>query len=1097
MAIEFICSDTWTLRKRLSDSLNEALNGTESNDILLIVPGQFTLDAERLALSSADIKGSFRLQVYSLGHFCDIVLDRAGGGDKVYIDDNGSMMLMRMAADSIDKKLGVFEAARTSRTFAFTASACVNSFREAGLSPRDVQKLAADHAGTRLGDKLDDIADMYTAWEELLRRHGVDEESRRAAAFERLKSGAMFKGADVWFYGFDLVTRPIIRCAAALSGSARSVKILCCVEDGAERRLMYSPISDSISRSVKLLASESMPFIINSLPSEERPLNDVRIAERELFNMRVSPRIGKPHGITMYAARNPRDEAEHVAAEVREAVRRCGLRYRDIAVACHGEEELFSQLRRIFRLYGIPIFFPESRPAILHPMCAGLVSALRCASGPVRDGEAESLLALGYSGLSRDETSEVLLFAREHGVNRGRWLTEWHVTENSDASHARFEQLRSKCFDPVARLRKGIRTGATADRLKAVMTYLDETDAYVRVLEESDALINAGDPIRAAEGTQVWTKLIHCLDQIAVLWSDAAPSPKVLSELIEQSLSVTELKPLPQSPDAVTAGSLEHMKGQPVKLLFIIGANDADDSALSGLLTDTERESIENEVWLGPNRRDRSAMRMLAARNAFALALDEIHISWHVSSSEGSARRQGAIVDSIRAIFPDCPTFGGIEDDRLENRLRMMEPNAAIVKAGRAVLKGAPADSDEADILRALSASDVNSSKLSGLARALGGDIIPSRIDPSFAERIYNGPASVSITRLEQFASCPFRHFIRYGAKCKEPVEYGVTPRDYGTFTHEAISRFMKVQPEDLDIESAVKVMDTVTSELISTIYPDITDDDTVSKRDIEEMRGTARRAAQTILGHMGVSRFSPVKAEFDFSGSTSVSAGGSTLYGRIDRIDLWRDDEGKSWLTVVDYKRGGKKADISEIYYGLQLQLLIYLIAAGGIYDAEPAAGLYFNVSDPLVNTRSEDITEIDAERDDELRMNGLILNDETVVRALSDPPETALNVTQNKDGSLRKNERLVSKEDLDLLIRNALRRAEEDITAIKSGLIEAAPVISGRTETCEYCDYAAICRRDPYTRSTKPKRLKHLRSDDVYDRLHDEFLIQGDETN
>ncbi len=1087
MSISFICSDAWTLRRELAEEIKAELSNNSGKEALIIVPEQITLETEQLALASAGLSGSFRFQVFSIRRFCSRILEKTGGSDHTFIDENGAVMLIRQAIEAVDKPLSCYERIRSKPAFAALAAESISAFREAGFSSEDVARTADRFAGTKLGDKLYDISRLYSVWEGLVGKRGTDEEALRAAAFAQLPGSGLCQGACVWFYGFDLMTRPLIQCAAALEKCSCAVRILATSENAAHSSRIYGPMEASMKRAFRLLSERGIAFIRTQIPCAERPLNDIRIFEGELFRTSIQPRHGIPAGIQLYAARNPRDEAEHAAAAIKSLVRDQNWRYRDIAIACQNPEAMYSTLRRVFRIYDIPVFFPESRSAVLHPLCASLLAALRCAAGPVRESDVQALLSLGYSGLEAAEASQMRNFARIHGVRGSRWLSAWHIKDDPEGTHAEFEDHREKCFGPVKKLSEGIKKGKTKDKLESVFTYLEETGAYARMLQETEALAECGEQIRASEGGQVWTKLISCLDQIELLFPDEAPDARMLLELIRQALSTAELKPLPQSADSVTAGSLEHMKGRPVKLLMILGATDSDETLTPSLLTDREREALSNDVWLGPDRQDRAYMRMLAVKNAVSFAEEEVRISWHVSTSDGSIRHPAGIVSSVRSVYPECPVYGGIQEDKTEEMQRMLEPEEALIKAGSILRREDAVTERDALSIHALSKTEKYRSRISMLSLALKGDEIPSAIDKNLANKLYNGPSRMSITRLENFAGCPFRHFVRYGVRCEEITEYGVTPRDSGTFCHEAISRFMAVCPEKMELEAAIAQMDSITSSLIKEYYPYITEDDTVSHNEIKELRSTARRSAGTILRHMGVSRFSPAAAEAAFKDCPDTVIDGTKLEGRIDRIDVWNDKEngGKKWICVIDYKRSGKEIDYSQLYYGLQLQLLIYLLAAGGLYDAEPAAALYFTVSDPLIKTRSTDPDEIAKDRNNELRLNGLMLNDEKTLRALSDPPSESLKVSMKNSGEPAKSTSLVTKDQLDLLIRNAIDKAHEYIFMIKSGAIAAAPALIGSYSPCDLCDNKAICRLDPYKTKAISRNLPKISAKEVFDLL------------
>lgn len=1090
MSVRLITGGAWQLRERLREDMRRHLADESGENIIIVVPGQLTLETEQLALDAADRSGSFRLQVFSTRRLCDKILEQAGGSDGSRINENGRAMLMRRAIDQLPAPLRVYERAKNGPGFAALASAAVSQWKEAGMDADSISALAAARENTPLGDKLADLAALYTAWHSCAEGLGVDDEDARRLAMSRLDRAPYFHSARIWFYGFDLLTRPVAESICSLAPYCAEVRVLVPLRDTVRDSRLYEPIQKTYERLLHMLRGASVPYERERVDAAfPREAGSVRVLERELFCFPIDPQPAAAREVRLYAARSPRDEAEHIAASVRQMVRRHGLRYSDIALACQDAASMYPALRRAFSLYEIPVFFPESRTAASHPLCATLLAALQIASGPVRESDVQALLSLGYSGLSDEDADRVRNFAYTHGVTARKWLRPYLPGVDPEGHNAAFEELRRLAFDPVDRLSRGMRTGDTRDRLEAVFRYLQETGAYSRMLSQADSMAAASEPVRAAEGAQVWGQITACLDQIAALYQNAKnpPSASVLADLIRQSLSVTELKPLPQSADAVSAGSLEHMKTRPVRLLIIAGATDADQSSPASLLSDAERESMEKEVWLGPNRAERSRMQMLAAKSAVSFAEQMVWISWHISGADGSVRRPGSLVRSVRTIFPNQPVSGGLLESEREQALRLLQPAAALQLAGEALRREEGPTALEEEALQALSRIPQRQDRLGSMRAALLGDPLPDTISPSLASALYDGPKSLSVTRLERFARCPFSHFLQYGARPEEIREYGITPRDSGDFCHEALSRFTELYPDETDLETAVRRMDSITADLLAEKLPGVIQDGPVYETEARQLRATARRAAATNLRQMGASRFSPAAAETAFRGSTAVPLDGARLEGRIDRVDLWRTAD-ETYLRIIDYKRGGKEVSLSQIYYGLQLQLLIYLVAAGAIFDAQYAAALYFNVSDPLVKTDLTDPDLVEQSREKELRLDGMILAEEDVVQAMSSPPEMALPVHLNKDGGLRKSDKLLSREDFALLAEHALACARRDLSGIREGVIGAHPVSLDNAVPCTYCDFAAVCRQDSYTAAQRERRLRPLKPDEALSALREE---------
>ena len=141
--------------------------------------------------------------------------------------------------------------------------------------------------------------------------------------------------------------------------------------------------------------------------------------------------------------------------------------------------------------------------------------------------------------------------------------------------------------------------------------------------------------------------------------------------------------------------------------------------------------------------------------------------------------------------------------------------------------------------------------------------------------------------------------------------------------------------------------------------------------------------------------------------------------------------------------------------------------------------------MSDPLVKTESDDPELIEAARGKELRLDGMILADEQVVQAMASPPEMALPVHINKDGTLKKSDKLLSREDFALLADHALACARRDLAQIREGVIGAHPVSLDNAVPCAYCDFAAVCRQDSYSAAQRERRLRSLKAEEALEAL------------
>src|SRR5699024_8419833 len=116
------------------------------------------------------------------------------------------------------------------------------------------------------------------------------------------------------------------------------------------------------------------------------------------------------------------------------------------------------------------------------------------------------------------------------------------------------------------------------------------------------------------------------------------------------------------------------------------------------------------------------------------------------------------------------------------------------------------------------------------------------------------------------------------------------------------------------------------------------------------------------VVQELACSDFAPVSFELGFGSRgdlppVELTVDGVTvsITGFVDRVDGWEHD-GRLYLRVVDYKTGRKSFDLTDVWNGLGLQMLLYLFAlereGKALYGREivPAGVLYLPARDAVV---------------------------------------------------------------------------------------------------------------------------------------------------
>ncbi len=225
----------------------------------------------------------------------------------------------------------------------------------------------------------------------------------------------------------------------------------------------------------------------------------------------------------------------------------------------------------------------------------------------------------------------------------------------------------------------------------------------------------------------------------------------------------------------------------------------------------------------------------------------------------------------------------------------------------------------------------------------------------------------------------------------------------------------------------------------------------------------------------LSASEFQPISFELGFGRGgelppVELTVDGVTvsISGFVDRVDGWVHD-GRLYLRVVDYKTGRKSFDLTDIWNGMGLQMLLYLFtleeAGKALYGAEivPAGVLYLPARDAVVaGSRSMTEAERRKKADAELRRRGLVLDEPEVLAAMERTDGEGMRflpVRLNRAGAVT-GEALVSAERLGKLAKHTGRILREIGTELAAGNIAADPFWRGpEHNACQWCAYAAAC--------------------------------------
>jgi len=1064
----------------------------------LLVPDQYTLRSEQDLCARSETGGLIHTTVLSFSRLAYRVFSEAGGLTLTRINEQGRQMVLRRVLDSLGSELTVFQYAAGREGFVRNVSRLIGECKRFDIDARALAQ-AGTGSGGLLGDKLSELARIYEAFQSFMAGRYMDGEDAVEALLSRMDRVDFLKNARIWVDGFSAFTAQHMRIIRKLADLCDEITVALPMPMGAEADDLYREPARMLAK-LQALAHEI--HAREESVDMERKAGDTRsdlsrFLSDQLYTYPYEKWQGEPRDLTLWYAANRREEIEQIAACIHAMVREGAYRYRDIAVISNAEERYAEAIRRVFEPYDIPVFIDARRPVRNHPLVKCVLCALEAIDTRMAYTPLFSYIKTGFTGLSWEESDALENYCLRFGIQGSRWEKPFTFGEDEyDLEH--LNACRERVIGPLIALRESLRGSPPAAEAVNILR------GFLLSIGMEDQIQTWIESMRAArrhemvdETAQVWDMLMNVLDQMAGIMEDTPLGAGEMLRLLETGVAFLEVGVIPTTLDQVAVGSVKRSLARPAKVLFLIGVNDGilpSAGADPGILSMAERSAL-NEFGLDmPGDEE-----MMAARERFgiytilSMAIEKLYVSYPLADEGGAALRPSLLIDRLRELFPDAPVRDGLIGD---DTAWIATPESALNHLIPRLREGSSLPSPWRELYDWYAGEDKWRGRYDLVRRGQTYENQAEPLSDEAAEGLFGRNLLTSVSRLERYAECPFAHFVRYGLRPSPRQRYEVNPVDMGSLFHEVMEAFAAgILAEDRDWSTvtedecrteAGRIVDSLTPELMGGVFQS-----TYRYRHLaERIKGIAAKALWMAAAQLQKGEFTPIAVEQTFGPRredtyppirvTLADGRDVHLTGRIDRLDAWTDGGGTEHLRVVDYKSGPKDWALYQVLYGVNLQLMVYMNAvlgerAQGGRGARPAAALYFHIDDPIVQSDGDIIEEIKRQIRKKFRMDGLVIRDADIVRAMDSEPEdpTVVTARLKKNGDFYAGSHVADTDEYALVLDYVMDKAADLSEKLLRGEIEIAPVRERKRAACAFCEYGSICRFDPTIAGEQFRRL------------------------
>ena len=1124
---------------RIYEEIMQRAAQEPGRNFLIIVPDQFTMQTQKDLVMRSDRGGILNIDVLSFGRLSHRILEEVGTKEMPVLDDTGKSLVLQKIAADLKEQLPAMGSLLHKQGYIHEVKSAISEFMQYGISTQDMDKLiaSAEKRGA-LAMKLRDLKTLYRGFQDYIRDHFITTEETLDVLRRSLVKSKILPDSVVVFDGFTGFTPIQNRLIQELMRVCEETIVTVTIGeeedpyqmDGEQKlfHLSKKTVADLVKLAAEAEVTRGEDVFVKSGPNRFTEASALCYLEQNLFRYQYEPYTEKQCEIRMFEALSPREEVHQTALYIRKLIREEGLTYRDIAVVIGDLEGYASYVETEFGQLEIPCFLDRTRGIVLNPMIEYIKSALQLY---IRDFSYDTVfhfLRSGMADISREEIDELENYVIRTGARGYRTYSRLFTrkteemqqgsgqedTERAEETMERLNRIRQQFADTVEILHMAPRAKA-GEYVDHLYDFLEQNQVQQKLLNYQQRFEQEGDLAKAREYAQIYRLVMDLLDQIYELLGEEEISLQEFADILEAGFGEITVGTIPQNVDRIVVGDMERTRLKQVKVLFFLGVNDGNipkNVSKGGIISDMDREFlIESGTEMAPSPRQQMYIQRLYLYLNMTKPSQRLYLSYAKVNSDGKGIRPSYLIDTVRKLFPQLAVEYPQNRSRLEQIEGRQEGARYLAEELREYADGTLREEERQDFYLMYRAYEADPEGRDRLTAAAFRRYKESGLSRIVARALYGRQLENSVSRLETYAACACRHFLQYGLSLQEREEFGFEVSDMGNVYHAVLENFAGKLAEsgrtwwDFDENFATQAIKEAVEGYAATYGETVLYSSARNEYAITRMSRILTRTVLTLQQHLKQGSFQPDDYELSFRFAEDLDSihvdlseeEKMHLQGRIDRIDVSEDAE-HVYVKVIDYKSGNKKFDLAALYYGLQLQLVVYMNAAMELESRKhpdkeivPAALLYYHIDDPTIETPVELTQEqINEEILTKLRMNGVVNSDPAVVERLDrflQDKSKVIPVEKKKDGSFSARSGILSREELQVVSSYVDTKIREIGREILDGKIAANPYEKGNEEACTYCAYKKVCGFDGSIPGYEKRQLEDLDKQTLMQRMQE----------
>lgn len=1124
----------------------------------VIVPEQFTMQTQKDLVSMHPNHGISNIDVLSFMRLAYRVFAEEGKMKRTILEDTGKSMLVRKVIAEKKDELVVFQNNVRKTGYVNEIKSLLSEFYQYNIKEQQMEAMIeASEKKPILKQKLKDMQVIYKGFEEKLEEKYITAEEILDVLADAVEGSSLLEESVLALDGFTGFTPVQYKLLHKLFKRCKDIKVSVTIDPKEDKRFqqeefqLFHSSRQMIERLYQIAKEEEMDIeedylVEGKVPYRFRSSPYLACLEEQIFrhsgadfsdyckSHQVTP---EGEAIALFAGKDMQGEVDYAVREIWRLLREEGYRYRDIAIVTGDMEGYSRLLEKAFVKTGFPYFVDYKKDILSNPLVELIRTLLEIFRKNFDYESVFRYLRCGLVDMDEEKVDKLENYVIALGIKgKKRWQKLWTRTYRKDIE-IDIEEINESRERIVKGLEQvgavlGKRENTVKEYTVALHGYLVEHEIYRKIKTCEAAFSVQNMPLLAKEYSQVYEIVLGIFDKLVQILGDEKVTLSEYVDLLETGFVEAKVGLIPPGVDQIVIGDIERTRLKDIKALFFLGVNDGvvpKHGGKGGILSDLEREMLhEKRFELAPTARQSAYTQEFYFYLNLTKPQERLFITYHKADQTGKPMLPSYLIGAIRKIFPKLSLY---EEHSYHTNQEAKEVELEEILSGdfgkKYLLNGLGRFGQEElagwwkELFSFYRKQEGWQEKLEHLIQAVGFVNTEHSLSRKVAEGIYGKQLDNSVTRVEKYAACAFAHFLQYGLQLKERYEFQFGGIDFGNIFHEVLELFPKKLKEqhllwrEVEEKQMFELADQCVKEATADYGNAILTSSNKNAYFVERITRIVKRTLWALTEQLKQGEFEPTDFEVTFHFMDGIQAAKiqlgeeqtMRLRGKIDRVDTF-DEKDAIYVKILDYKSGKTTFQIENLYYGLQMQLVVYMNAAVDLQKQKypdkkviPAGIFYYNMEDPMIERPKEsDEENIASELLKELKMSGLVNSDRHIIQLMDkhfgkeDSLEASVQskvipVATLKSGELKAGSNVANTEQLEIMGAYAEKKIEQFGKEILDGQVAINPYRMKEKTACDYCSFRAVCNFDTKLPGNKYRNLNGFsKSQEVWDKMKEQ---------